>query len=92
MLLGGVQDEWLEANGGLVLSCACVPVQAALERLLQQLVGVQDEWLEANGGLGEPFRLQRHLLPPATMLPKKAPASPHRGGAHHNGAAPMERD
>ena len=42
------------AQCGPVLSHTNVcplPVQAALERLLQQLVGVQDEWLEANGGL-----------------------------------------
>ena len=79
-----------EKNTHAEPKCAGIlPVQAALERLLQQLVAVQDEWLEANGGLGEPFRLQRHLLPPAA--PKKAAAGPH-GGAHHNGAAPMDRD
>ena len=58
-------------------------LQAALERLLQQLVVVQNEWLKANGGFGEPFKLQQHLLPPA---PRKAAQQP-------NGSAlvPMDR-
>jgi hypothetical protein len=66
--------------------------QAALERLLQQLVAVHEEWLEANGGLGEPFRLSRHLLPPpppsAQQPPKRAQHPPQQA----NGATPMERD
>ena len=62
-------------------TCAA-SLQAALERLLQQLVAVQNEWLRANGGFGEPFKLQQHLLPPA---PSKAAQQP-------NGSAPVPMD
>ena len=68
----------------------CV-MQAALERLLQQLVTVQNELLKANGGFGEPFKLQHHLLLPS---PGKAAHSAHPA-QHPNGnasPAPMERD
>lgn len=57
-------------------------VQAAVERLLQQLVVVQKELLAANNGLGEPFRLSQHLQP-RNALPR-APEP--------NGVAPMDRE
>ena len=71
--------------------CVHCCMQAALERLLQQLVAVQNEWLRANGGLGEPFKLEHHLLPPS---PGKAAHSAH-SAQHPNGnspPAPMEHD
>jgi hypothetical protein len=64
------------------------PVQAALERLLQQLVAVQNEWLKANGGFGEPFKLQHHLLPPSSH--KVTHAAQHANG--NSAPAPMDRD
>ena len=66
-----------------------LPEQAALERLLQQLVAVHEEWLEANGGLGEPFRLNRHLLPPPPPPPQQ-PGKRVQPPQQANGATPME--
>jgi hypothetical protein len=62
----------------------CILAQAAVERLLQQLVTVQSELLAANNGLGEPFRLSHHL---GAAAPGRRPPQPHA-----NGIAPMDRD
>ena len=66
-------------------------MQAALERILQQLVAVQNEWLKANGGFGEPFKLQHHLLPPS---PGKAAHSAQAAQLSNGSSAPapMDRD
>ena len=59
-------------------------LQAALERLLQQIVVVQNESLAINGGMGEPFRLHEHML--SLVTAKQHNAQPN--GA----AAPMDSD
>ena len=77
MCMGG----WLMLDQP-VTQCMCW-AQAAVERLLQQLVVVQNELLVANNGLGEPFRLSDHL----GAAPGHTPQQPHP-----NGVTPMDRD
>ena len=74
-------------------------LQAALEKLLMQLVAVQDELHAANGGHGQLFRLLDHLLAPTPRVPHIANGTTENGVSGHattangtatNGVAHME--